>query len=89
MSLLAGTNDTTAPVQTNIHRIARFVPNARVAMVPGAAHDTFLDTCLPAVADELAHICNDPPGVDRDAVHTQTIEQALGFFRQTLPAKAL
>lgn len=49
-------------------------PKANVALVPGAAHNTFLDTCLPAVVDHLANLCKDNPGVDRDAVHTQSIE---------------
>lgn len=89
VSLVAGSNDATAPVDTNIHRIAGLLPNARVTMVPGAAHDTFLDTCLPAMANPLASICKDLPGVDRDSVHTQTIDQALDFFKQTMPAKTL
>jgi predicted dienelactone hydrolase len=31
--------------------------------------------------------CNDGPGVDRDAVHAQTVAQALAFFGNTLPAQ--
>jgi len=87
VSLLAGTADVTVPVETNIRRIAGFIPSAKVTMVPGAAHYTFLDTCLPAVAARLANICTDHPGVDRDTVHTQTIEQALDFFTTALPAR--
>jgi predicted dienelactone hydrolase len=86
LSLMAGTDDVTAPVKTNIDRIASFVPGAKLMLVPGAAHYTFLDTCLPAAAERLANICMDLPGVDRDNVHEQTVERALDFFRVTLPA---
>ena len=57
----------TAPVDTNIHRIAGLLPKATVTMVPGASHYTFLDTCFPDVVEHLATICKDNPGVDRDA----------------------
>ncbi|MGA7780866.1 MAG: alpha/beta fold hydrolase [Paraburkholderia sp.] len=89
LMLVAGTQDSVAPVDTNIHRIASLMPDAKVNMVPGAAHYTFLDDCLPGVVDQLAGLCKDPPGVDREAVHAQTIDWALGFFASTLPAKPL
>jgi predicted dienelactone hydrolase len=41
------------------------------------------------VVDHLANLCKDNPGVDRDAVHTQTIERVLDFFARTLPSKTL
>jgi predicted dienelactone hydrolase len=86
VSLMAGTADATAPVQTNIQRIAGLLPNATVHMVPGASHYTFLDTCLPGMADRIPGNCKDGPGVDRDTVHAQAVEQALAFFSNTLPA---
>jgi predicted dienelactone hydrolase len=87
ISLTAGTDDPIAPIATNIQRIASLMPSAKVSMVPGALHNTFLDTCIPAMADQAAALCNDGPGVDRDAVHAQTVERALAFFKDTLPAK--
>lgn len=87
VSLLAGTDDDVAPVQTNIDRIAGLLPNATVHMVPGAAHYTFLDTCLPGMVDRMPLTCKDGPGVDRDSVHAQAVEQALSFFGSTLPAQ--
>jgi predicted dienelactone hydrolase len=86
VSLLAGTEDATAPVQTNIQRISSLLPNATVHMVPGASHYTFLDTCLPGMADRIPGECKDGAGVDRDTVHAQAVEQAFAFFRTTLPA---
>ncbi len=85
VALLAGEADTTAPVDTNIRRIASFLPNASVTLLPGASHYTFLDACLPAVTAKLARICEDNPGVDREAVHAQTIDFALRFFRTRTP----
>ena len=87
ISLTAGTNDPIAPIATNIERIASLMPGAKVSMVPGALHNTFLNTCIPALADQAGAICNDGPGVDRDAVHAQTVERALAFFKDTLPAR--
>lgn len=86
VSLLAGTADVTAPVDTNIQRIASLLPKVSVTMVPGAAHYTFLDTCLPAAVEHLVTICKDNRGVDRDAIHARTARQVLDFFATTLPA---
>lgn len=86
VSLVAGENDVTAPVDTNIHRIGGLLPKAVVTMLPGASHYTFLDTCLPAVVEHLAMVCKDEPGVDREAIHARTAAQAVEFFAGTLPA---
>lgn len=80
VSLVAGTADVTVPPDTNIHRIAGLMRVAGVAMVQGASHNTFLDTCVPEAVDKLATLCKDGPGVDRDAVHEQTAQFALRFF---------
>ncbi|WP_168790357.1 alpha/beta hydrolase family protein [Paraburkholderia aromaticivorans] len=87
VSLLAGEADVTAPVATNIHRIAGLMPKAHVEMVPGASHYTFMDTCLADVVAHLAGICQDGPGVDRDAVHALAADRAIRFFAATLPAR--
>jgi predicted dienelactone hydrolase len=87
VSLLAGEADDTVPVDTNIHRIAGFIPHATIRMVPGASHYTFLDTCMPAAVAHLAGICKDAPGVDRDAIHAGTAEQVGDFFAATLALK--
>lgn len=86
VSLMAGTGDVTVPVETNLRRMAGFMPNAKMTLLPGATHYTFMDTCVPAVVERLARICQDPPRVDRDAIHMQAIQAALDFFSRTLPA---
>lgn len=87
VSLMAGEADVTAPVATNIHRIAGLLHNAHVELVPGASHYTFMDTCLADVVAQLAGICQDGPGVDRDAVHALAADRAIRFFAATLPAR--
>lgn len=86
VALIAGSADITAPVETNIRRIGKLLPGASTELVPGATHYTFLDTCLPPLVERLAPICKDAPGVDRDAVHAQTITRALAFFAASLSA---
>jgi predicted dienelactone hydrolase len=87
VALLAGTADITVPPDTNVRRIAGFLPQASLTMVPGASHYTFLDTCFPAAAERLARICKDGPGVDRDAVHALAANNALAFFARNLAGK--
>jgi predicted dienelactone hydrolase len=87
--LIAGTADVTVPVETNVRRVAGFMRDARLVMLSGAAHYTFLDTCLTASVERLASICKDGPGVDRDAIHRQTVEQVLTFFMSALPGRPL
>jgi predicted dienelactone hydrolase len=84
IELIAGTADVTAPPPTNIERIAGLLPHPRVDMIPGATHDTFLDSCLPAVTAALARLCEDPRPVNRDAVHARAIDGAVEFFDSAL-----
>jgi predicted dienelactone hydrolase len=84
VSLAAGTADVTAPPDTNIYRVARLLRGPNVTMVQGASHNTFLDICVPQVVDQLAIVCTDGPGVDRDAIHEQTAHRILDFFDQAL-----
>lgn len=87
VSLVAGSADTTVPVATNIHRIAAFLPEAKVTMLPGASHYTFLDTCMPAVVERLTRVCKDGADIDRDAIHERAASLALDFFMTTLAAQ--
>jgi predicted dienelactone hydrolase len=84
VALIGGTADVTAPVETNVKRIAQFLPKASLTLLPGAAHYTFLNVCVPAAVERLARLCKDNPGVDRDAVHAQTLEVARAFFAEAL-----
>jgi predicted dienelactone hydrolase len=89
VALVAGTADAIAPVKTNIERIAEFLPRASVTLLPGVGHYTFLDVCVPAIAESLAQLCRDNPGVDRTTIHDRTIALARVFFAVALPAGEL
>jgi predicted dienelactone hydrolase len=89
VALIGGDADVTVPVATNLKRIAGFLPNASLTLLPGAAHYTFIDVCLPAAVDRMAMLCKDNPGVDRDAVHARTLERAQAFFKTALGGKAV
>jgi len=84
--LLAGTSDDTVPVETNIKRIAGLMPTAGITMLPGASHYTFIDVCAPAMAERSPGLCKDNPGIDREAIHAQTIERAIAFLTKTVAA---
>ncbi|GLQ52130.1 alpha/beta hydrolase family protein [Dyella flava] len=84
IALLAGSADTTVPLGTNAERFARFMPNAKLTLLPGAGHYTFLDVCTPNVGDQ-PFFCKDGPGVDRTAIHAEAIAQVAAFFAKTLP----
>lgn len=87
VSLMAGDADVTVPIDTNIRRVAKLLPKADLLLVPGASHYTFMDTCLPGGAAQVPLLCNDNPGVDRDAVHARAVRRALDFFGATLPGQ--
>jgi predicted dienelactone hydrolase len=81
VALIGGDADATVPPATNIKRIASFLPAARLTMLPGASHYTFMDPCLPAAPPFL---CADGPGVDRAAIQATTIDRARTFFAEAL-----
>lgn len=54
-----------------------------VRTVPGD-HWVFIPPCTRELAESVAEICSDPPGVDRAATHTRINADALAFFRKTL-----
>lgn len=85
VALLAGDADTTAPIKTNIERIARFLPGHAPVLLPGASHYTFLDECSPDLGDALI-FCKDGPHVDRAAIHAQALAQVEAFFAKNLPS---
>jgi predicted dienelactone hydrolase len=84
VALVAGEADATAPLGTNILRFGRFIPAAKVTLVPGAGHYTFLDLCTPAGDTQLPLQCRDDHDVDRAAVHALALDKARAFFAHEL-----
>jgi predicted dienelactone hydrolase len=55
-----------------------------IKMIPKAGHYVFLSPCSRELLGDAPDICQDPPGVDRVAVHGQINAAALAFFRKEL-----
>jgi predicted dienelactone hydrolase len=52
-------------------------------IVPGG-HFVFIDPCPPQVAADAPLICQDAPGVDRPAIHSQIENQVADFLHAHL-----
>ena len=84
VEIVAGADDSVVPVATSASFFAKEIPRAKLTLLPGVGHYTFLATC-----GELGHrvrpdLCNDSSGVDRDAVHAKTAAMAVQFFDANL-----
>jgi len=84
VEIVAGQNDQIAPVAFNAQTLARLSPKARLTLLPGAGHYTFLATCTDRGRREQPQLCIDASGVDREAVHARTLDLAVAFFRTSL-----
>lgn len=82
--IVVGAADKVAPVKTNAGRIARLLPNARLLVLPDLGHYTFLGVCTEFGHQKIPTFCDDPPGVDRSAVHQQVAAQTVRFLRKHL-----
>lgn len=68
----------------NARALAAELPNPpRQIVVPGG-HFVFLEPCPAAVAEAVALLCKDAPGVDRAAVHGRVRSEITAFLRRTL-----
>ena len=84
VSIVVGEADRIAPAPTNAGHIARILPKARLTVLPGVGHFTFLPVCVSALAARMPDICADGPGIDRAAVHARTAGMAAAFFARAL-----
>jgi predicted dienelactone hydrolase len=82
--LVVGSADPIATPKDNADLIRSRMHRARAAVLPNVAHYTFLDTCTAGGKQQLGVFCEDPAGVDREAVHAEVEEMAVGFFDHEL-----
>lgn len=82
--LVVGSADPIAVPKDNADLIRAHDRRARETVLPKVAHYTFLDTCAAAGKQQLGVYCEDPAGVDREAVHAEVGEMAVGFFDREL-----
>ncbi|HXS14093.1 MAG TPA: hypothetical protein VN734_15440 [Acidobacteriaceae bacterium] len=85
--MVVGSADPMAPPKDNADLIRAHDRRARETVLPNVAHYTFLDTCTAVGKQQLGVFCDDPSGVDREAVHTEVEEMAVGFFDRELRSK--
>jgi predicted dienelactone hydrolase len=85
VEIAAGTSDINVAPEDNARYYAAHIPNAKLKMYPaGVAHYTFLDTCAESGKKESPELCMDGPGIQRDAVHDETAQEAIKFFDDVL-----
>ena len=84
VAIVVGSVDPIATPKDNADLIRSQIRGAKETVLPNVAHYTFLDTCTAQGKEKLGVFCEDPPGVDREAVHTQVDEMAVGFFDRAL-----
>ncbi|MEO6026868.1 MAG: alpha/beta hydrolase [Candidatus Binatia bacterium] len=82
-TIVASPTDSVVPFKLNAARYQRFLPQSRIAKVPGD-HFVFMPMCTFAGRVVAAQVCVDGRGVDRQAIHDQVIALALAFFDRQL-----
>ena len=85
--IVVGSADPIAAPKDNADLIRSQIHGAKETVLPNVVHYTFLDDCTAQGKKELGVFCEDPPGVDREAVHAEVEEMAVGFFDRELRVK--
>ena len=80
--ITVGASDRTAPAATNAQRVADLVLGARLTVVDGVGHYTFLAECTAAGRSQRQGLCHEEAGVDRQAAHRTVALEAVSFFKQ-------
>src|SRR5271163_72827 len=89
VQIVAGESDQNVPVAPNAKYFAAEIPGAKLHIFPGnVAHYVFLDSCSEVGRKTVPMLCVDAQGVDRDAIHADTVRRALQFFRVTLEPRS-
>jgi predicted dienelactone hydrolase len=79
--LIVGAADSTTPAKENAEFAAKYVPHAKLDVLPGQVnHEIFTNECDALGRDNYPETCNDAPGVDRAKLHNYIGSVALKFF---------
>ena len=85
VKIITGATDTIVPVDSSAKYFAAHIRGAELTIFPGIVdHYVFLPTCTDQGHNVLRALCTDAPGVDRQAIHAETINIALKFFAANL-----
>jgi predicted dienelactone hydrolase len=83
--IIVGAGDTTTPPADNAAFAARFIPHAKLDVLPGAVgHEIFGNECDALGRDNYPEACADAPGADRAKLHDYIGSVALKFFDTSL-----
>jgi predicted dienelactone hydrolase len=89
VQIVAGESDQNVPIELNAKYFAAKIPGAKLHIFPGnVAHYVFVDSCSEIGRKTVPMLCIDAPGVNRDAIHADTVRRALQFFQVTLEPKS-
>jgi predicted dienelactone hydrolase len=89
VQIVAGESDQYLPIALNAKHFAAQIPGSKLHIFPGnVAHYVFLDSCTEVGRKSVPMLCTDAQGVDRDAIHADTVRRAVQFFRATLEPKS-
>jgi predicted dienelactone hydrolase len=83
-SIVAGSADEIIPPAAGAEALAKAIPHATLKLFQRAGHFVFIDACTMAGRLAFSALCDDPDGVNRDAVHAETIGLAVDFFTTNL-----
>lgn len=85
VEIVAGASDTNVPIASSAKYFAANIHRAKLHIFPGSVgHYVFLDSCTEQGHASRAMLCDDPSGVDRDAIHRETVELAAKFLAMNL-----
>lgn len=85
VQIVAGASDPIVPIASNAKYFAASIPGAKLRIFPGnVGHYTFLDSCTAAGRKSVPQLCTDGPGVERNAIHAETVQLAVRFFHAAL-----
>jgi predicted dienelactone hydrolase len=83
--LIVGAGDTATPPKANAEFAAKYIPHARLDVLPGqVGHEIFDNECDQVGRDNYPDACVDAPGVDRAKLHEYIGNAALKFFDTNL-----
>jgi predicted dienelactone hydrolase len=86
--IIVGAGDTTTPLDQNAGFAARYIPHAKLDVLPGqVGHEIFGNECDQAGKDNYPEACSDAPGVDRARLHEYIGNAALRFFDTNLAVR--
>jgi predicted dienelactone hydrolase len=81
VEIVAGESDQNVPIASSAKYFAANIPGAKLHIVAGnVGHYVFLDSCTDAGRKNTTGLCIDANGIDRDAIHRETVQMSIHFF---------